>query len=617
MHINNLSKGLRNFILISSDIIMLTLSFLGAFFIRFDLTIPSQYYQIIFYWIPILIIIKLGVFINGGIYRRIYRYTSLSDLFNIWKLAFISSLLLVIVFWLGQGFQDFPRSVFLLDFLLSTLFLCSTRIAIRLYFSKYGKVNINIKDGNRIKLLIIGAGDAGETIIREITQLRNSKYKIVGVLDNNINIIGSSIHGIKILGPIEHIKSLILPFDEILIAIPTASTSQMRQIITFCKTAKKPIKTLPTINELIDKRGSLKSIREFSYLDLLGRDEIQLNTDSINKFIKDKKVLITGGGGSIGSELARQVLNYHPSLVLILDNSEFNCFQMEQELGDINNNPYKVLLRDIRDKVALKKIFDDYKPEIIFHAAAYKHVPLLNANPREAVKTNVAGTLNLVELTIKDGVDKFVFVSTDKAVNPTNIMGMTKRISELIIQAADNISSTSFMAVRFGNVLGSSGSVIPIFQKQILNRKAITITHTKMKRYFMSIPEAAQLIIQAGSLGNNGEIFVLDMGEQISIKNIAYDLITLSGLRPKIDIPIEYTGIRPGEKLGEELYYANTIIDTSHPKIMILKIDKVKTKWVDIKRVLKGLINTVDSLDDKRIITKMESFILTSNKSKK
>lgn len=614
MNINNLSKGSRNFILISSDIIMFIFSFMGAFFIRFDLTIPSDYYQTIFYWLPILIIIKIGVLITGTAYKRVFRYTSLYDLINIWKLVFVSSTIFVIIFWLAQGFQDFPRSVLLLDFLLTTLLISFTRIAIRLYFSKFGKVNIHIKDGNRINLLIIGAGDAGETVIREITQLRNSNYKIVGILDDNVNRIGSTIHGVKILGSIENIKSIILPYDEILIAIPTANTSQMRRIITFCKTSKKPIKTLPTLNELIDKRGSLKSIREFSYLDLLGRDEVKLDIKSISKFLSGKRILVTGGGGSIGSELVRQILKFNPVILLIVDNSELNCFQMKQELGYQNNNPCKVLLRDIRDKVALKKIFDEYKPEIVFHAAAYKHVPLLNENPREAVLTNIAGTLNLVELTIKDGVEKFIFVSTDKAVNPTNIMGMTKRISELIIQSADNISSTTFMAVRFGNVLGSSGSVIPIFQEQIRNRKPITITHPKMKRYFMSIPEASQLIIQAGSLGHDGEIFILDMGEQINIKDLAYDLITLSGLRPKIDIPIEYTGIRPGEKLEEELYYANTIIDTSHPKIMVLKVGKVNSKWVDFKKELYSLIDTADSFNAKLIINKMELLIIASNK---
>jgi FlaA1/EpsC-like NDP-sugar epimerase len=589
---------------------MLILSFLGAFYIRFDFTLPNQYYQIIFRWLPILIIVKLGVFIVGKTYKRIFRYTSLYDLFHIWILAFVSSALLVILFRIIEGFQDFPRSVFLLDFLLSTLFLGFTRITIRLYFSKFHKINIQIPGGNKIKLLLIGAGDAGERIVREITQINNPSYSIVGILDDNINRVGSTIHGIKILGPIEHIKNLILPYDEILIALPTASTSQIRQIIKFCKIPKKPIKTLPTLNEIIGQRSSLESIREFSYLDLLGRDEVQLNTDSIQKFITGKKILITGGGGSIGSELARQVLKFHPSLLLILDNNELNCFQMKQKLGDKNNNLCKVILRDIRDKLALKKIFDNYKPEIIFHAAAYKHVPILNENPREAVITNIGGTLNIVELTIEYGVTKFVLVSTDKAVNPTNIMGMTKRISELIVQAADNISSSSFLAVRFGNVLGSSGSVVPIFQEQIRNRHPITITHPQMQRYFMSIPEATQLIIQAGSLGQNGEIFVLDMGPQIKIKDLAYDLISLSGLRPKIDIPIEYTGIRPGEKLQEELYYANTIIDSSHPKIMILKVDKSKNVWVNLKREVNSLIDTADSFDDKLIHDSMQSIIL-------
>ncbi|MFC1760317.1 SDR family NAD(P)-dependent oxidoreductase [Candidatus Neomarinimicrobiota bacterium] len=610
MQINKISRNTRLFILISSDIIMLILSFLGAFFIRFDLTIPREYYKDIIYWLPILIIIKLGVFIFGRIYKRVYRYTGLYDFFDIWRFALASSAILVIIFRIFRGFQEFPRSVFLMDFLLTSLFLCFTRIVIRIYFSKFHNLDTKTLSGNKTKLVLIGAGDAGEKIVREITQLNNPNYSIIGILDDNIDRIGATIHGVKILGPVEHIKDLMLPYDEILIALPSASISQMRRIIKFCKIPKKPIKTLPTLNEIIDQRILLESIKDFSYLDLLGRDEVKLNTDSILEFITGKRILITGGGGSIGSELARQILKFNPSLLLLLDNNELNCFQMKQELENKNNNHCKVILGDIRDKVAIKKIFAVYKPEIVFHAAAYKHVPILNESPREAVRTNVAGTLNMIELTIEYGVNKFVLVSTDKAVNPTSIMGMTKRIAELIIQAADHNSSSSFLAVRFGNVLGSSGSVIPIFQKQIRNRQPVTITHPQMKRYFMSIPEAAQLIIQAGSLGQHGEIFVLNMGIQVNIKELAYDLITLSGLRPKIDIPIEYIGIRPGEKLEEELFIDGEYIDTSHSKIMILKNGKYAVNWENFISKINHIIDTADSFDDKLIHDSLQAIIL-------
>lgn len=603
----------RLLILCVNDILVFTFSFLGAFWIRFDFTIPDQYHQIIFRWLPIIIILKLGIFIIGKVYRRISRYTSLYDLNILLKVVTLSSVLFVIVFKIVEGFQDFPRSVFILDFGFTFIFISASRLFVRLYISKINKTHFESQEIFKTKLLIIGAGDAGEKIVREISQLNNSNYSIVGLLDDNVNRIGATIHGFKILGSVENIKNITETYDEILIALPSASTRQMRRIIKFCKIAKKPIKTLPTLNEIIGQQVSLKSIRDFSYLDLLGRDEVKLNADSILEFITGKRILITGGGGSIGAEIARQILKFHPGILLLLDNSELNCFQMKQELGYHNNNPCKVILGDIRDKVGLKKIFDDYKPELIFHAAAYKHVPILNESPREAVRTNIVGTLNLVKFAIEYNTNKFVLVSTDKAVNPTNIMGMTKRIAELIIQTADSISSSSFLAVRFGNVLGSSGSVVPIFQEQIRKRKPITLTHPQMKRYFMSIPEAAQLIIQAGDLGQNGEIFVLDMGTQIKIKSLAYDLIALSGLRPKIDIPIEYIGIRPGEKLEEELIIDGEYIDTSHPKIMILKNHKYKINWEKLNKKIINLINVTDSFDDKLIHDSLQSMILDSH----
>lgn len=612
--LNNLPRGPRLFFLMGLDVVVFIFSLLGAFWIRFDFIIPSQYYHTLLLWLPIFIFVKLGIFNISKVYKKIYRYTSLYDVLYLFKIGLLSTVFLVIVFKITEGFQGFPRSVFLLDFLITFLLTSTISIFIRLFFSKFNKIHTDSQGRNKIKLLLIGAGNAGEMLVREIVQTNNPYYSIIGILDDNIGRIGSTLHGIKILGSIEHIRNLQVPFDEILIAVPGANTSQMRRIIKFCKIPKKPIKTIPTINELIGKRSLSKLIRDFSYLDLLSREEVKLDTKSIKEFIRGKTILITGGGGSIGSELARQVLKFHPSTLLLLDNSELNCFKMNQELDLIKNKTCYVVLGDIRDKVILKKIFNDHNPDIVFHAAAYKHVPILNESPREAVKTNISGTLNMVEMAIEHNVNKFVLVSTDKAVNPISVMGMTKRIAELITQSAGYNSNTSFISVRFGNVLGSSGSVIPIFEEQIRNRRAITITHPKMKRFFMSISEAAQLIIQAGSLGlkHKGQIFVLNMGKPIKIVDIANDLITLAGLRPKIDVPIKYTGIRPGEKLEEELIIDGEYIDTSHPKIMILKYSKSKTNWKSLNKKLGNLMDVVDSFNDELTIKSLQSIILDS-----
>ena len=363
-------------------------------------------------------------------------------------------------------------------------------------------------------------------------------------------------------------------YDEAIICCPNAPREDLYRIIEICKKAGKPFRTLPSVNDVLSGKISINQLREVSIIDLLGRNEVEIDDSSINKYLKGKRVLITGAGGSIGSELVRQCLRFEPALLVMLDNSEYNLFNIERELlGKENNVLIKPLLSNIRDKDILSKVFSQYEPQVVFHAAAYKHVAMQEEFPWEAIKTNVNGTANLVKLSLEHNTEKFVLVSTDKAVKPINVMGATKRLAELICQGANSSYSTRFMAVRFGNVLGSSGSVIPIFQEQIKAGGPITITDPDMERYFMSVPEAAKLIIQAGSIGKGGEVFALDMGQPIKILDIANELIRLSGLEPDIDIPISFIGARPGEKQFEELFHdSETIQKTLHKKIFKIRV---------------------------------------------
>ena len=343
-------------------------------------------------------------------------------------------------------------------------------------------------------------------------------------------------------------------YDEALICCPNANRKNLHRIIDICKAVGKPFRTLPSVSELVSGKVSINQFREVSLIDLLGRDEIILDKTSISNYIHGKRIIITGAGGSIGSELVRQCLKYKPALLVMLDNSEYNLFEIEREILHLKSNVLiKPVLSNIRDKNILNKVFEEFEPQVVLHAAAYKHVPMQEAFPWEAIKTNVFGTSNLVKVSLEHNVEKFVLVSTDKAVKPVNVMGATKRLAELICQGANSAYITEFMSVRFGNVLGSSGSVIPIFQEQIQSGGPVTITDPDMERYFMSIPEAAQLILQSGGIGNGGEVFVLDMGEPIRILDIANELIRLSGFEPELDIPISFIGARPGEKKSRRI----------------------------------------------------------------
>jgi FlaA1/EpsC-like NDP-sugar epimerase len=414
----------------------------------------------------------------------------------------------------------------LIDYALCTIFLGVSRASVRMYFSNISQTQSIVGQNtfliDRRKLIMIGGGDSAEKIIREIRDNKGMKYVVVGIVDDDGSKVGATIHGVPILGPIEELAKLKIPFDEIIICIPTASNIEMRRIVAICKAAGKSYRTVPTFSELIDGKVSMKSVREVSMVDLLGRKEVELDRSSISQYIYGKRVLVTGAGGSIGSELVRNCLTYDPDLLVLLDQSEHNLFKIERECTE-SKHPisFQPILGDIRDKILLHRVFASFKPHVVFHAAAYKHVPMQEDHPWEAILTNIQGTMNLIDVSEDYGVERFVLVSTDKAVNPTNIMGATKRVAEKLIQSKSTDSQVKYMAVRFGNVIGSSGSVIPTFQKQIQNGGPITITDANMQRYFMSISEAAQLILQAGAMGSGGEIYVLDMGKPVNIKDIA------------------------------------------------------------------------------------------------
>ena len=571
INIKPIKRNLK--ILFLADLMAVIIGFLLSVIIRNDLTIPAIFYnQDIYYILGLSAVVKLIAFSIFGMFKGMWRYTSLIDMGNILKANIMGTFLLIAGIGFFRGFQDIPSAIFVIDFILTFSLTALSRIGVRLVYSHL----INPKP-YRIELnkrvIIIGAGTTGEFICREL--LNDSRYRMepIGFLDDNKNLHGQFIHNKKVEGTVSVLSDLTDEYDEAIICCPNAPRQDLYKIIDICKEAGKPFRTLPSVHELMSGKLSINQLKEVSVLDLLGRNEVEIDDSAINKYLKGKRVLITGAGGSIGSELVRQCLRFEPALLVILDNSEYNLFNIERELlGKENNVLIKPLLSNIRDKDILSKVFSQYEPQVIFHAAAYKHVAMQEEFPWEAIKTNVNGTANLVKLSLEHNTEKFVLVSTDKAVKPINVMGATKRLAELICQGANSSYSTRFMAVRFGNVLGSSGSVIPIFQEQIKTGGPITITDPNMERYFMSVPEAAQLIIQAGSIGKGGEVFALDMGQPIKILDIANELIRLSGLEPDIDIPISFIGARPGEKQNEELVHdAETIQKTLHDKIFKIR----------------------------------------------
>jgi len=461
------------------------------------------------------------------------------------------------------------------------------------------------------RFLIVGAGDAGEALLREIMRMRFEQYDVVGFIDDDLAKQGFNIHGISVLGTVEQLAQICQKekIDEIAIAMPSATHKELRRVVQICQGTKIRFRTVPSITDIASGRFKVSEIRDVDIDDLLGRDVVQLELDMIERFLKDKVILVTGAGGSIGSEMCRQVCNFGPKQLLLIEQAENPLFYIERELRDsFPDVATEALVCNITNRARVEQVFEKYRPEVVIHAAAHKHVPLMETNPGEAVKNNIVGTRNVADAADAYGAGDFVMISTDKAVNPTSIMGSSKRVAEMYIQDLNNTSKTHFVTVRFGNVLGSEGSVVPIFNKQIAAGGPVTITHPEMKRYFMTIPEASQLVLQAATMGQGGEIFVLDMGEPVRIVDLAKELITLSGFRPGEDIEMVFTGLRPGEKLFEELSIAGEdMLATRHPKIAAWK--NIPKDRQTLRAEIDKLIAIADSQDYDKIVESIKQLI--------
>ena len=573
------------------DFFLLYLSYYLSYSIRFEGDIPASHLANFQKTAWVVVIFKLGCFFLFRLYKGMWRYTSISDLLNLVKATIVSSAIIILAILFIHQFRGFARSVFIIDAALTILFVGGMRLLIRIFLTRSSSANGHLlwsffPSGrtNFKRLLIIGAGDAGEKIFREIRDNPRLEYHIIGFVDDDPKKMGMQIHRTPILGKIGNLANLVGEYeiDEILIAISSASGQEMRRIVENCEATGVKFRTVPGIGELIDGRVTVNSIRDVSYNDLIGREAVRMEMEKVGEYVCHRPVLVTGAGGSIGSELCRQVARFSPQPLIFFDCTENNLYQIQLEFAQrYPNVPSVFILGNILNRSLVMKVFQKYHPAVVFHAAAYKHVPMMELNPWEAVETNILGTQTLLEVAQNFVVERFVLVSTDKAVRPTNVMGATKRVAELLIQENYRQNGCPQMAVRFGNVIGSSGSVIPLFKKQIEQGGPVTVTHPEVTRYFMTIPEAAQLILQAGTMGKGGETFILDMGTPVKILDLARDLIRLSGFRPEEDIAIRFTGLRPGEKLYEELITdGEGILPTHHPKIMVLRGEACNFSWL-------------------------------------
>jgi FlaA1/EpsC-like NDP-sugar epimerase len=580
-----------------------------AFLVRYDFKFEVFPMQAFWRMLPAVLLIKVVVFWYYGLFRGWWRYVSMADLIAITKANALSSVLVVMYAVFAFRLESIARTVLFLDGLFCFLLVAGIRFSIRVFRERSPR----LREGRsrKTRLLIVGAGNAGQMIVRELQMNRKLQYHAIGFVDDDTRKLKNRFLGLQVLGTCADIPGLCRKhrIEEVVIAIPSAGGKQIKAIVERCQRANVAYKTLPSVGGLLDGSVSIEQIKDVSLDDLLGRDPVRLDTQKISAYLRDKRVLITGAGGSIGSELCRQVARFSPEKLVLFENGETPLFSIEQELRDkypkLRIYP---IIGDIRYRARVEAIFDEFLPEVVFHAAAYKHVPMMEFNPAEAVNNNVRGTQVVAQAAHMFKAEHFVMVSTDKAVNPTNIMGTTKRAAEKLVQALARRSSTRFVTVRFGNVLGSNGSVIPTFQEQIRNGGPITVTHKNITRYFMTIPEAAQLVLQAGSMGEGGEIYLLDMGEPVKILHLAEELIRLSGKEPYEDIDITFTGLRPGEKLYEELLLdGEGVKPTTHEKICVAR--SVQEDETTLQGQLDELFDSARKLDLGRTVEVLREIV--------
>ncbi len=574
-------------VIFSYTMVILILRSLSRFYAYFKLGLP---------FMALCSTVFVALLFASGNYKVMWKHGSLYDYAKLIGVCIATTIITVVASDIMPQFNIYVKHTMLADFI-ATVLICIYRIIIKtasIYVTAYFKARNSAQKTN---VLIVGAGSAAALFINELNSRIEKNYNIVGLVDDDKKKKGAVINGIRVMGTRDDINDICRNefVDEIVFAIPTATTEARREIISICHETGCKVMVMPLFDEIAGDEKKLTKLRKVKIEDLLVRDPIVLDDNGINEKIKDKTVMVTGGGGSIGSELCRQIIKYNPKHLIILDIYENNAYDLQNELlSKYSNLNLTVLIASVRDDDRLDIIFDTYKPDIVFHAAAHKHVPLMEDSPSEAVKNNVFGTYNVAKCADRHGVEKFVMISTDKAVNPTNVMGATKRMCEMIIQAMSKVSKTQFVAVRFGNVLGSNGSVIPLFKRQIENGGPLTVTHKEITRFFMTIPEAAQLVIQAACFAGGGEIFVLDMGQPVRIYDLAVNMIRLSGLVPDKDIKIEISGLRPGEKLYEELLMSEEgLKKTSHSKIFIGHPLDIDMSIVDYKlKTLEAALNT-------------------------
>lgn len=584
------------------DLCMIPLSWLGAYWLRFNLShIPDKFWYSAFLFLPYVIAVQVSFFWFFGLHRGVWRFSSMPDLIRITKSILLGILFISLSLFLFNRLDGVPRSVVPLYIFLMILLLCVPRFTYRFW-----KEKLLYESGGGQRALIVGAGAAGEMLVRDLLSNHHSGYIPIAFVDDAKNKRRREIRGIRVFGSISQIPELIeqLNIEILLIAIPSAKDAEMRRIVEICEACRVSFQTLPSVKELLSNQISQGFLRDVSIGDILGREPVKLDWKGIRKHLHNQVVLVTGGGGSIGSELCKQLAAINPSRLIIFDQSEFNLYTVHSELVKIFPQlTIEAVLGDVADVLTVNNTIKKYAPDVIFHAASYKHVPLLEEQLRVAVHNNVIGTKIIADAAISAGVGRFVLISTDKAVNPTNVMGATKRAAEILCQNLKQKNGTQFITVRFGNVLDSAGSVVPLFREQIKAGGPVTVTHPDIKRFFMTIPEACQLIMQAETVGKGGEVFVLDMGEPIKISYLAEQMIRLSG-KLLADIKIEYIGLRAGEKLYEELFHdQEKLIETDYEKLLLAQARSYdKSFWLSQIEALEAACNNNDSANVLRVL---------------